>query len=624
MVRYFSRRRSMVAAVLMVAAGVFCGGQSARGSDFNFVADADDNGLWTDPARWSLVSGSGTFPNGVGDTAFLQQDVTTPNPGSGVYTLGLNGQNITVGILTSNNSLTNEFITQIGANDTDGSLIFQNTGTTNAEVRELLNPTGAAASRMRINAPITIASNLDVHVDHNYTRNTVTEFAGKVTGAVGRTITKYDPGNMEWSYNGVLGAGEGFLGNIVIELGGLRVTGQGAVRNVAGMEVKTGGQYQIGNLLANGSLADGAVLTLSGIGRVSPANNANEGALRFQLGANSGLDSVFNNKIVLASTDVKIRSNVLGTSGSLTNEISGPGKLLIDSQNQSILILSGANTYQGGTALTLNSRTLINNTTGSGVGTGDVTVTGANTLLGGTGFIGTPSDASNVTVTDGILSPGTSDLTVDTGPQLQPSLPGTLTIHGNLTVSGTAPKLNMDLTDAQSDLLVVNGNIDLGTTMALNIVPSTFVPTTHHAFTLIDNQGANPITGKFSNFATEGASTMLGTQEYRMTYAGGDGNDVVLAPFLAGDYNANGVVDAADYVLWRNGGPLFNEVDVPGTVDDQDYFEWRSRFGNTLASGSAASSLAGAIPEPGTASLAALALSAVLTGVRRRCRLVGA
>ena len=31
-------------------------------------------------------------------------------------------------------------------------------------------------------------------------------------------------------------------------------------------------------------------------------------------------------------------------------------------------------------------------------------------------------------------------------------------------------------------------------------------------------------------------------------------------PGVPGDYNDNGIVDAADYVLWRNGGPLENEV----------------------------------------------------------------
>jgi len=54
-------------------------------------------------------------------------------------------------------------------------------------------------------------------------------------------------------------------------------------------------------------------------------------------------------------------------------------------------------------------------------------------------------------------------------------------------------------------------------------------------------------------------------------------------PWLAppdADYNSNGYVDAADYVLWRKGGPLANEVDTPGTVNAADYTEWRKRFGN--------------------------------------------
>ncbi len=53
-------------------------------------------------------------------------------------------------------------------------------------------------------------------------------------------------------------------------------------------------------------------------------------------------------------------------------------------------------------------------------------------------------------------------------------------------------------------------------------------------------------------------------------------NDTVL-----GDYNDNRTVDAADYVLWRDGGPLMNEVAAPiGTVNAADYTAWRARFGN--------------------------------------------
>jgi hypothetical protein len=65
---------------------------------------------------------------------------------------------------------------------------------------------------------------------------------------------------------------------------------------------------------------------------------------------------------------------------------------------------------------------------------------------------------------------------------------------------------------------------------------------------------------------------------------------------LAGDYNNNGKVDAADYVLWRTGGPLANETVTPGMATPEDYAVWKSNFGNSAAGiGSSA-----AVPEPVT------------------------
>jgi hypothetical protein len=59
----------------------------------------------------------------------------------------------------------------------------------------------------------------------------------------------------------------------------------------------------------------------------------------------------------------------------------------------------------------------------------------------------------------------------------------------------------------------------------------------------------------------------------------------VVEPPLPGDYNGNGTVDAADYVLWRNGGPLQNEGADPGIVTPEDYNVWRANFGRTFGSG---------------------------------------
>jgi hypothetical protein len=82
---------------------------------------------------------------------------------------------------------------------------------------------------------------------------------------------------------------------------------------------------------------------------------------------------------------------------------------------------------------------------------------------------------------------------------------------------------------------------------------------------------------------------------------------------VPGDYNGNGTVDAADYVLWRDGGPLQNEVADPGTVSAADYDAWRARFGNPSAGG--VGSFA-AVPEP-AAAVALIIAGACVLATRR-------
>jgi hypothetical protein len=78
---------------------------------------------------------------------------------------------------------------------------------------------------------------------------------------------------------------------------------------------------------------------------------------------------------------------------------------------------------------------------------------------------------------------------------------------------------------------------------------------------------------------------------------------------VPGDYNGNGTVDAADYVLWRNNGPLQNEVATPGSVTQEDYDVWRARFGNVAGAASGNLLAAGAsVPEPAGFGLGVVAL----------------
>ena len=55
---------------------------------------------------------------------------------------------------------------------------------------------------------------------------------------------------------------------------------------------------------------------------------------------------------------------------------------------------------------------------------------------------------------------------------------------------------------------------------------------------------------------------------------------------LTGDYNGNGTVDAADYVVWRKsegqtGAGLPADGDGDMDVDENDYLVWRANFGRT-------------------------------------------
>jgi hypothetical protein len=88
---------------------------------------------------------------------------------------------------------------------------------------------------------------------------------------------------------------------------------------------------------------------------------------------------------------------------------------------------------------------------------------------------------------------------------------------------------------------------------------------------------------------------------------------------LTGDFNRDGVVDAADYVVWRSSLgqsiPRYSGADANGSgfVDVDDYNFWRNRFGDTAPP--SAASAAAPVPEPSSAMLLVLAASLLM---RRR------
>jgi Dockerin type I domain/PEP-CTERM motif len=85
---------------------------------------------------------------------------------------------------------------------------------------------------------------------------------------------------------------------------------------------------------------------------------------------------------------------------------------------------------------------------------------------------------------------------------------------------------------------------------------------------------------------------------------------------IPGDYDGNGIVDQADYALWRQSfGSTMNlaaDGNGDGVVDAADYVVWRKNVSPSAGSGAAlpsANPLSASVPEPTTAILMTLGLA---------------
>jgi hypothetical protein len=171
-----------------------------------------------------------------------------------------------------------------------------------------------------------------------------------------------------------------------------------------------------------------------------------------------------------------------------------------------------------------------------------------------------------------------------------------------LTVTGAGPLASNRVQLQDPSELIANsgtnggGNLS-GDGIALELNLSAI--TTSGTITLIDNQTPDAVTGFFENGTSkdlyeEGEVIPLAGFDGTVTisYLGGAGNDVTLTlDALMGDYNRDGSVDAADYVVWRK----------TGTNGQQGYEDWRVNFGKTAPSfGLAAGveAITAQIPEP--------------------------
>jgi autotransporter-associated beta strand protein len=364
-------------------------------------------------------------------------------------------------------------------------------------------------------------------------------------------------------------------GNAVINVHG------GSVANAAGGTASF--DYQ-------GSAGQATLITHGG------AAGAEGGQIYFRRGGNGPGATIINNtggyvdfggNISYEGTDIgsiqgggtfalngsELRTGSLNTSTTVTGPIidaigTNPnGKLT--KVGTGTLTLAGANTHTGATTINGGAVNVAGSLAGAAV------VNNGGTLLG-SGSIG-----GTVTVNaGGVLAPGNS--------------PGTLTI-GGLTMNAGAT-LNFELGDPLRDHIVITGNGNVALAGLLNVsFIAGFIPTPGQSFPLFEGAiGAS--TGAFDDF---NAPTVNGLTVDLVQ----NGASLLLQVGGAtrpGDFNSDDSVDAADYVVWRKGlGTIYTQA---------DYNIWRAHFGANTGAGA---SVNAPVPEPATLVLLLIGMAAL-------------
>jgi hypothetical protein len=317
-------------------------------------------------------------------------------------------------------------------------------------------------------------------------------------------------------------------------------------------------------LIQNLMPASGGTLTLGSPASPSTLTLATTAGLTLTF-AGSGKTVI--NDTIQDSPGVPMNVTVSNTS---TTTFNGPqntnGNFTISGNNSSVTI-NGARSGAGTVSLTGNNTKLFVN--GSKTGGGAVTINSTGTL-GGNGSI------DGAVTNNGKIAPGTSI--------------GTLTMPGNVTM-GANSHLAIELSGTSADKIVVGGDLNLSDVDFLDVTGIG----SGASWVIATYDGAR--TGTFDNV----------TPGYIVDYGTGFNSQITL---LAGDWNGDGQVDAADYVAWRKSPANFGG-------DPDGYGAWRQNFG-IPSTGEGGSGSDGFVPEPASMLLVLSAIVMWQPGQGRR------
>jgi arylsulfatase A-like enzyme len=179
---------------------------------------------------------------------------------------------------------------------------------------------------------------------------------------------------------------------------------------------------------------------------------------------------------------------------------------------------------------------------------------------------------------------------------------GLLTVQGDLVhLAGGTLAIDLGGTTAgvNYDTINVVGDVELEGDLVVSLVDaggSPFAPTLSDSFDIVT---ATQISGEFANVTLPALSWQY---DWQLDYLADTVRLIVVA---TGDFNDDGVVDAADYTVWRKFG---------GT--QAEYIAWHENYGkvvNAGTGGQSADPISGNVPEPTIALLllAVFAMSAL-------------
>jgi T5SS/PEP-CTERM-associated repeat protein len=340
--------------------------------------------------------------------------------------------------------------------------------------------------------------------------------------------------------------------------------------------------------------------------------NAASGQLRAEAGRSLKLTGVNNTnagQINLFGGQLEFTQNLTNSAGAF---ISGNGSLIVGSGlvNQGTMNFAGTANIDGAVTNAPGGK-IISGGGGATIFYDDVVNNGEirTSTNGFTVFFGAVSGGGTFTGTgtvnfEGDLSPGSSPAAVNFAGDVGFGVDATLQIE----LSGTVPGM-------QHDKLNVTGELALDGALEVSLING-FIPSAGQTFNILD---WGSLAGTFSSISLP---TLTGLSwNTSQLYTTGV-ISVATAPGLPGDYNDDGKVDAADYVVWRkNEGTMTPLPNDPhgGTIGAQQFNTWRANFGNMAGSGSFADADV-AVPEPAAAFSMLFGILATLAVDRRRIR----